>query len=78
MTQNDSVIFLADMNGPVGFTQLFPSFSSPSMKRLWLLNDLFVMPEARRSGVAKALLERARQHALEIQAKGLMLRTEVR
>ncbi len=77
LTQNDSVIFLADMDGPVGFTQLFPSFSSPVMKRLWLLNDLFVTPGARRSGVAKALLERARQHALETQAKGLLLRTGV-
>lgn len=77
LTQKDSVIFLADRGGPVGFTQLFPSFSSVSVKRLWILNDLFVKPEARRGGVAKALLERARQHALDTQAKGLILSTEV-
>ena len=76
LTQNDTVIFLADHGGPVGFTQLFPSFSSVSVKRLWILNDLFVKPEARRGGVAKALLERARQHALDTHAKGLVLSTE--
>ena len=77
LTQNDSVVFLADRGGPVGFTQLFPSFSSVSVKRLWILNDLFVKPEARRGGVAKALLERAQQHALDTHAKGLVLSTEV-
>ncbi len=76
LTQQDTVIFLADKGGPVGFTQLFPSFSSVSVKRLWILNDLFVSPEARQGGIAKALLERARQHALDTHAKGLVLTTE--
>jgi len=31
----------------MGFAQLYPSFSSVSMKRLWILNDLFVSSEAR-------------------------------
>ena len=68
---------MADEGGPVGFTQLFPSFSSVSLKRLWILNDLFVTPNARRAGVAKALLERARQYALDTRAKALVLSTEV-
>lgn len=76
LTRQDTVIFLADKGGPVGFTQLFPSFSSVSVKRLWILNDLFVSPEARQAGVAKALLERARRHALDTHAKGLVLTTE--
>lgn len=77
LTQQDTVIFLADKGGPVGFTQLFPSFSSVSVKRLWILNDLFVSPEARQGGIAKALLERARRHALDTHAKGLVLTTEI-
>lgn len=77
LTRQDTVIFLADKGGPVGFTQLFPSFSSVSVKRLWILNDLFVSPEARQAGVAKALLERARRHALDTHAKGLVLTTEI-
>ncbi len=61
---------------PLGFVQLFPSFSSVSMKRLWILNDLFVAPDARRSGVARALMDRARALAVETGAKGLILETE--
>lgn len=76
LERNDTVIFLAELDETVGFTQLFPSFSSVSMKQLWILNDLFVKPQARRGGVATALLERARQHALDTQAKGLVLSTE--
>lgn len=78
LAQNDTVIFLAELGGKaVGFTQLFPSFSSVSVKQLWILNDLFVAPEVRRGGVARALLERARDYALETQAKGLVLSTEI-
>jgi ribosomal protein S18 acetylase RimI-like enzyme len=78
MELNESIIFLAiDGTDPQGFTQLYPSFSSESMQRLWILNDLFVAPSARRFGVAKALMERARQLAVETGAKGLVLETAV-
>src|SRR5258708_17821567 len=74
--RDESVIFLAVADGAiVGFTQLYPLFSSVSMKRLWLLNDLFVTPEARTSGAGRALLERAERHAAETGAKGLTLST---
>ncbi len=70
------MVFVAEgPAGAVGFTQLYPSFSSVSMKRLWVLNDLFVAPEHRRGGVATRLLEAARAHARETGAKGLSLQT---
>lgn len=76
LIRHESVIFLALLDeAAVGFTQLYPSFSSTSMQRLWVLNDLFVAPAGRRSGVGEALLERARQFAVESGAKGLMLET---
>ena len=77
--RDESVIFLAyaSPDEPAGFTQLYPSFSSVSLKRLWILNDLFVRPDIRRGGVARALLERARVHAVETGAKGLVLSTGV-
>jgi GNAT superfamily N-acetyltransferase len=76
--RSESVVFLAlDEGAAVGFTQLYPCFSSTSMKRLWILNDLFVAPEARRGGVAKALMERARRLALETSAESLALETAV-
>jgi GNAT superfamily N-acetyltransferase len=76
--RGESVIFLAVVDGAiVGFTQLYPSFSSVSMRRLWVLNDLFVTPDARKSGAGRALLERAERWAAETGAKGLTLSTQV-
>lgn len=78
LVRHESVIFLALLDElAVGFTQLYPSFSSVSMKRLWVLNDLFVAPAGRRRGIGEALLERARQFAVDDGAKGLMLETAV-
>lgn len=77
IAQNESVIFVAVQNGEyVGFTQLYPSFSSVSMNRLWILNDLFVQESNRGTGVGKSLLEAAKQFASENGAKGLNLQTE--
>jgi len=78
LQRDESVIFLA-LHGDkaVGFVQLYPCFSSTAMKRMWILNDLFVAPEARRSGAAKALMERARQWAVETKSDGLWLETAV-
>src|SRR6266536_3158982 len=70
LTRGEAVIFLAIVDGAAtGFTQLYPSFSSVSMRRLWILNDLFVDPSARRAGVARALLERAERWAAETGAR---------
>jgi ribosomal protein S18 acetylase RimI-like enzyme len=76
LERGDSVIFLAlEHAAAVGFTQLYPLFSSLSCRPLWLLNDLFVVPEARRLGVARALADAARDHAVESGACGIELAT---
>jgi GNAT superfamily N-acetyltransferase len=76
LAKEESVIFLALQNElPVGFAQLYPSFSSVSMKPLWILNDLFVAPAARRGGVASALLKKSEQLAKRTRAKELVLET---
>ncbi len=79
LDRDESVLYLAYLNPrePAGFTQLYPSFSSVSLKRLWILNDLFARADIRRGGVGRALLERARQHAADTGAKGLILSTAV-
>ena len=75
---NDSVIFLAfDDSVLIGFTQLYPSFSSGAMARIFVLNDLFVVPEARRRGAASALLQAAAQYARTAGAVRLALSTEI-
>jgi GNAT superfamily N-acetyltransferase len=83
LERGESVIFLGllEKEGgsqqPVGFTQLYPLFTSTQMRRMWLLNDLFVAPQARQRGVGHALLEHARRFATETGAAEMMLQTAV-
>jgi GNAT superfamily N-acetyltransferase len=75
---NDSVVFLAvdaRSGGGLGFVQLYPSFSSVAARRIWILNDLFVAPAARRRGVGRALLGAARDHGVATGARWLVLST---
>jgi ribosomal protein S18 acetylase RimI-like enzyme len=60
----------------VGFTQLYPCFSSVSTAPIWILNDLFVDPQARRKSVGRMLLAAAREHALATGAVRLELSTQ--
>jgi len=59
----------------IGFLQLYPLFSSVRLGRTWLLNDLYVAPQARRLGVARTLLDAACAFAREGGALGLELET---
>ena len=76
MTLGESVVLLAQRDGEVvGFTQLYPIFSSVRTARTWLLNDLYVDPGARRRGVAQALMRSAADFARGQGAAGLSLET---
>jgi ribosomal protein S18 acetylase RimI-like enzyme len=73
----ESVIFVAaEGAGLIGFVQLYPSFWSVAACRSWILNDLYVHPARRGSGVGRALLERSRAFAEETGAGGLSLATQ--
>jgi ribosomal protein S18 acetylase RimI-like enzyme len=79
LRNNESVIFAAqaDNGDIVGFTQLYRSFCSVEMKELIYLYDLFVAPQARRQGVARALMDAARQYAVNRGAGRLQLETAI-
>ena len=65
----DGVAFVArDGSSPVGFAQLYPSHSSVSLARVFILNDLFVLASARRRGVAARLLSAVEAHAWSLGA----------
>ena len=73
---DESVILLATDEGrAVGFTQLYPMFSSVRTGRLWILNDLYVDAGARRSGAGRALLDAAAGFARNDGAVGIVLET---
>ena len=74
----ESVVFLAHAEAcPVGFTQLYPCFSSVSLARTFILNDLFVVASHRRTGVASELLRTAVEHARSLGAVRVSLNTDV-
>lgn len=72
-----SVIFIADDDDgkAVGFTQLYPLFSSLTLARTFVLYDLFVTPSARRSGAARQLLRAAAAYGRAVGAGALELST---
>lgn len=74
---DESVIFLAldDQGRGLGFTQLYPSFSSVSMQRVFILNDLYVDEMARGQQVGTQLLDKAKEYSFSKGAKGMVLET---
>ena len=76
LEKEESIIFVAEeANVLKGFVQLYPLFSSTRMKRLWLLNDLYVNATYRGQGVSVKLIDKAKELAHETKAVGLMLET---
>lgn len=70
----ESVVFMAHADsGPVGFAQLYPSYSSTALQRVFILNDLFVAAEGRRQGVASLLLSAVERYAFALGAVRLSL-----
>jgi len=73
------VIYLAladdDDKRLLGFCQLYPSFSSLSLKRVWILNDIYVAEDARRQLVADNLMRAAKKMAKETHAVRLRVST---
>lgn len=77
-SRGESVLFAdLDQGQAFGFAQLYPSFSSISLAPIWILNDLFVVPEARNRGIATTLIQTACQHAKSTGAVRVALATGV-
>jgi ribosomal protein S18 acetylase RimI-like enzyme len=75
-TNGESVLFIAvAADAAVGFCQLYPSFSSVSLARIFILNDLYVVPSCRKQGVGTMLLAEAAGFARELGAIRLTLST---
>lgn len=80
LENNESVIFVALDVGqsiPVGFTQLYPTYSSVRVVKNWILNDLYVDKEYRKQGIGEKLIEAAMNFAKQNDAKFVQLSTAV-
>lgn len=77
--RGESLLFVAEEEqggAALGFVQVYPVFSSVRCRRAWILNDLFVIPDARRLGVARALLRFVAHQAQAVGAAYVELATE--
>lgn len=76
LQNEESTIFLADDNGKKeGFVQMYPSFCSVDAIRIYILYDLYVVPDSRNSGIGALLMNRASEHAKEQGASRIDLTT---
>ncbi len=76
LARGEATVLLAERDGePVGFTLLYPGYSSVGTGHVLLLNDLFVSQNARRSGVATGLLNAAADYGREQGVLRLSLET---
>ena len=80
LANSEAIVFIAryveDFNvRPVGFTMIYPTFSTVSLSNIWLLNDLFVDESVRGQHIATQLMDAAEQAARDAGATRLFLRT---
>ncbi|WP_299767432.1 GNAT family N-acetyltransferase [uncultured Dokdonia sp.] len=80
LTHNDSVIYIAfakaDSETAVGFTQLYPIFSSVSMEPMYILNDLYIHTDHRSKGIGQALIHTVKDLCRKEHQKGIVIQTE--
>lgn len=77
LAKDESLVLLADVPGAgtVGFAQVYRTFSSLSMRPVWVLGDLYVAPSGRRTGAGRALLHEVLRRAREAGVAGVQLET---
>lgn len=76
LKNKESIIYLAlKEDKAIGFTQLYPLFSSVTMEPMFILNDLYVDADYRSEGVGEALINKAKELCINLNYKGLGLQT---
>ena len=73
----DAKIFVAEdeVKKILGFCQLYPTWSSVSMQKAWIFNDLYVKEEFRKMRVGKQLIEQAINFCRSTKAAWVTLQT---
>lgn len=71
------MLFIAEeADNVVGISHLYPSFSSLSLQRVWVLNDFFIVEPLRNQGIGKRLLSAVNEFARLTKARGIELLVE--
>ncbi|HTB53514.1 MAG TPA: GNAT family N-acetyltransferase [Ferruginibacter sp.] len=82
LDNNESIILVAfepinDRKLPVGFTQLYPAYSSVRAIKYWILNDLYVEIDHRKKGIGEKLIQTAMDFAKKDGAAIVELSTAI-
>lgn len=78
LMKQESIIFAAVTTEKkyLGYVQLYPTYSSMTAGRILIMRDMFVVNEARRQGIASALLKHAAEYAKDIHAQRIVVVAE--
>lgn len=80
LSNQESIILLVFYNKEethaIGFTQLYPIFSSVTMEPMLLLNDLYIAPDYRGQGMGTSLINNAKDVCKVTLQKGIIIQTE--
>lgn len=75
---NEFVMIIAvKENNCIGFIQIYPTFSSISLKKLWVLTDLYVTPSHRKMGIAKQLIHKSKELAQDPDSVGIVIESRI-
>ena len=78
LQNEECVIFLAmDSGRPTGFVLLYPTFDSVDLRQVWVLHDLYVGADHRRTGLGRSLMETAHDFCRSKGASRVDLSTAV-
>lgn len=76
IVRDESIVLLGlDGDEVVGFAQIYPSFSSTRLAKIWVLNDLYVVEHARGTGAVDELLDTIASMATSAGAHAIELST---
>lgn len=78
----ESVMFLAyeirdGQRVGIGFSQLYPTFSSVALRKLWVLHDLYVEESYRKQGIAKMLINKCKDLVIENSPIGIVIESRI-
>ena len=78
ISRDESIIFAAYIGETaVGFVQLYYTFSSVSLEKSLILNDVYVTTEYRGNSIGQQLLLKAQEYCRSNGYKGLALETAI-
>jgi len=78
ISNDESVVFAAyDGKKAVGFVQLYYTYSSVSLEKSLILNDLYVDATYRNNSIGQHLLQKAQDFCINNGYKGLALETDI-